>query len=352
MAIPFSFLWGYLCDATHRYRFFIMLSFAAVTVLLYLFSLATTLVLLGVLYTSIAIFQVAYEPPKNVLIAETFSHVEWKFAYALYEAWTKLGWVVGLLLGFVLVFIGLEIATLLSVSVFLSLLSFLASAVSVTDPALILERGLVKMERSIDQVHRGATLLSVEHPAPGFLDELKAENASALCVGLVFFSLATNMFLIPLPIFFANNLSLQTSTVFMLFLLNSASGLGGYMIVTKKADTMDATSIQRVALLRTLLVLLFISVALLPLLGAIALSVTVLIVMGFVYAFYSVAVVAASMEVIPQGKAGLFTALLGTGTAIGCLVGPLVADNLGFSYAFAASAACFFLSFVAFKKYA
>ena len=52
VAIPFSFLWGYLCDATRRYRFFILLSFAAVTSLLYLFSLTTDLLLLGIVYKS------------------------------------------------------------------------------------------------------------------------------------------------------------------------------------------------------------------------------------------------------------------------------------------------------------
>jgi predicted MFS family arabinose efflux permease len=353
LAIPFSFLWGYLCDATHHYKFFILLSFTAVTILLYLFSLATSLLLLGVLYMSIVVFQVAYEPPKNVLIAETYSHVEWRHAFALYEAWTELGWVAGLLLGFLLVLIGLEVAMLLLVSVFLSLLSFLASAVSVTDPALIFERGLVTMERSVSLVHRGATLLSVERPNSGILDELRQENALALCVGLVFFSLATSMFFTPLPIFLAKNLSLQTSIVFMLFLLNSTGCLVGYLIVERMADMLDANrSIKHIALLRSFLVLLPVSVALLPFLGAIALSMIVLVAMGFVYAFYSVAVIAVSMEVISHGKAGLFTALLGTGTAVGCFMGPLVAENLGFSYTFTVSAVCFFLSFVAFKKFA
>ncbi len=353
LAIPFSFLWGYLCDATQRYRFFILFSFGVVTVLLYLFSLSTDLLLLGILYTSIVVFQVAHEPPTNVLIAETYSHVEWKRAFALYEAWTELGWVIGLLLGFILFFSGLGISTLLLASVCLSLLSFIASIVFVTDPAMIFERGLVSMEKSISLVHKGATLLSRENARHYVLDELKQENAPALCFGLVFFSLATSMFFTPLPVFFATNLALQTSTIFMLYLLNSSSCLIGYFLVKSRADDLEGnTSTQRIALLRSLLVLLPVFVAFTPFPVAMALSAIVLAAMGFVYAFYSVSVISASMAVIPQGRAGLFTALVGTGSAIGCLSGPLIAENVGFHGTFIASAVCFLLSFVAFKKFA
>lgn len=353
LAIPFSFLWGYLCDATRRYRFFILLSFAAITVLLYFFSLSTNLILLGVSYALIVIFEVAHEPPKNVLIAETYSHIEWKQGFAGYKAWTELGWVMGLLLGFLLVAFGLSSPTLLLISVYLSLISFLASAIFVTDPALIFERGLVSIEKSISLVQRGATLLSKEYSNPQVFDELRQENASALCLGLVFFSMATSMFFIPLPIFFARNLALQTSTVFILFLLNSTGCLLGYFLAQKKADSLEAiTSIKRTVLLRSVLVLLPIFVGAIPFLETMALSVIVLSTMGFIYAFYSVSVLSLSMEVIPQGRAGLFTALVGAGSATGCLMGPLIAENFGFQLMFIASAASFFLSFVAFKKFA
>jgi len=353
LAIPFSFLWGYLCDATRHYRFFILVSFAAVTVLLYFFSLTTNLFMLGFFYATIAIFQVAHEPPKNILIAETYSHMEWKQGFARYEAWTELGWVIGLLLGFLLVALGLNNLTLLLISVFLSLISFLASATFVTDPALIFERSLVSIEKSVSLIQRGATLLSKAYSDAHAWDELKQESASALCIGLVFFSLATSIFFTPLPVFFARNLALQTSIIFVLFLLNSASCLSGYFLTQIKADNSEAnTPIKKIALLRSLLVLLTVFVGVIPFLGAIVLSVAVLVAMGLVYAFYSISILSLSMEVIPQGKAGLFTALVGTGSAIGCFAGPLIAENFGFQQAFVTSAACFLLSFVAFRKFA
>jgi predicted MFS family arabinose efflux permease len=353
LAIPFAYFWGFICDATQRYRLFILLSFAAVTVLLYFFSLSSDVILLGILYASIVVFQVAHEPPTNVLIAETHFHGEWKGAFAEYEAWTELGWVIGLLLGFLLFLLGLGVSTLLAASVLLSLSSFVASAFFVADPALVLERGLVSVERSVRLVHRGAMLLSGGDPRDYVVAELKQENASALCVGLVFFSLATSMFFTPFPVFLATRLPLPTSTIFLLYLVNSTSCLLGYFLVKSRSEELNANlSSRRIALLRSLIVLVPILVPLFPVPWAVAISATALAAMGFVYAFYSIAVISISMEVIPQGRAGLFSALVGTGAATGCLLGPLIADRLGFNGTFLASAACFLLSYVAFRKFA
>jgi len=352
VTIPFAFLWGYLCDATQRYRFFILTSFAAVTLLLYVFSLTTDLLTLGLIYVLIAVFQVAHEPPKNVLIAETYSHAEWKRSFARYEGWTELGWVIGLLLGFILAASNAGNALMLLVSVLLSLISFIASAILVMDPALIFERGMVSIEKSISLLHRGAVLLSRTDTDVQTLKEFKQENALALCTGLVLFTLATSIFFTPMPVFFATTLALQTSTIFVIFLLNSASCFIGYFITQRRTDgSRGTTTVGRIALLRSVLALLPTIVVALPFAGAVALSTAVLAVMGFVFAFYSVEVLSLSMEVIPQGKAGLFTALAGAGAAIGCFIGPFIAQNMGFQYAFAVSAACFLLSFVAFKRF-
>jgi len=353
LAIPFAFLWGYLCERTQRFRVFIWMSFAIVTWLLYVFSLTTDVFLLGLLYMLISVFQVAHDPPKNVLIAETFSHKNWKEGFARYEAWTELGWVVGLLLGFLLATLGVANSTMLLVSVFLSLISFLASAIFVMDPALIFERGLVSIEKSISLLQRGATLLSKDDVNQHDLEKFKPENLSALCLGLILFALATSTFFTPLPVFFVRNLPIQTSIVFILFLLNSLGCVIGYFLIPRKAGYPEGIkAINKIALLRSLLVLLPIFVGVSPFIGAIALSVVVLSAMGFVFAFYSVLVLSLSMEVIPQGKAGLLTALMGTGSAIGCLAGPLIAEGFGFHYTFMVSSACFLLSFISFKKFA
>ncbi|PVX27253.1 MAG: hypothetical protein CW716_03275 [Candidatus Bathyarchaeum sp.] len=350
VAIPFSFLWGYLCDATRRYRFFILLSFAAVTSLLYIFSLTSDLLLLGIVYVFIVVFQVAYEPSKNVLIAENYSHGDWKRGFASYSALTQIGWVAGLFLGFLLTLCGFTSATLLTLCIALSFASFILSAIFVNDPALAFERGLVTIERSFSLVQRGTELIARLNFDQYDSGELNRENVYALCFGLMFFSLATSMFLTPLPIFFAQSLALPTSTIFALFLINSLGCLIGYVLMKRNHDNVKETSTTiRVALIRGILVFSLLFVGYLSFTWAILLSICVLVLSGFVYAFYSVSVLSLSMEVIPRGKTGIFTAILGAGSGIGCLTGPVIAENFGFSYTFIASAACFLSSFVVFK---
>ena len=353
VAIPFSFLWGYLCDATRRYRFFILLSFAVVTSLLYLFSLTTDLLLLGIVYVFIVVFRVAYEPSKNVLIAENYSHRDWKRGFASYAAMTDFGWVAGLFLGFLLTLWGFTSITLLIICIGLSFASFILSAIFVYDPALIFERGLVTIERSFSLVQRGVELIAGLNFDQYDSGELSRENVYALCFGLLLFSLATSMFFTPLPIFFAQSLALPTSTIFALFLINSLGCLTGYVLTQRNHKNIKETSATtRVSILRGILVFSLLFVGFFSLTWALVLSVIVLVLSGFVYAFYSISVLYLSMEVIPRGKTGVFTALLGAGSGIGCLTGPLIAENLSFSYAFMASATCFLLSFVAFKIFA
>ncbi|PVX24117.1 MAG: hypothetical protein CW691_08495 [Candidatus Bathyarchaeum sp.] len=353
IAIPFSFMWGYLCDATRRYRFFILLSFSAVTLLLYMFSLTVDLLLLGFVYVFIVVFRVAYEPSKNVLIAENYSHRDWKRGFAVYAALTEIGWVTGLFLGFLLTLLGYSSATLLTICIVLSFASFILSAIFVSDPALTFERGLVTIERSFSLVQRGVELLAGLNFDRYDSGELNRENVYALCFGLMLFSLATSMFFTPLPIFFAQSLSLSTSTIFALFLINSLGCLIGYVSMKRNHHNVNETSTTtRVSVLRGVLVFALLFVGYLSFTWAILLSVTVLVISGFIYALYSVSVLSLSMEVIPRGKAGVFTALLGAGSGIGCLTGPIIAENFGFSYMFIASATCFFFSFIAFKIFA
>ena len=102
LAIPSSLFWGYLCDKTGRYKRYILLSFLASAVFLYFFTLTISVGFLIVLYAIMATLYVAYEPPKNVLISELYTHEEWKKTFAFYEAFTGTGWLIGLLLGFLM----------------------------------------------------------------------------------------------------------------------------------------------------------------------------------------------------------------------------------------------------------
>jgi len=58
LAIPASFFWGYICDRTRQYKLYILLSFISVTIILYLFTLATNILMFTILYAVMAMLHV------------------------------------------------------------------------------------------------------------------------------------------------------------------------------------------------------------------------------------------------------------------------------------------------------
>ena len=149
VAIPASFFWGYVCDKTRRYKRYILLSFFATTAFLYLFTLTTTVGLLIILYVVMSMLHVAHEVPKNVLISELYSREDWERSFAFYEGFTEVGWLIGLLLGFLMSTFGVGAINTLLLCSGLNLVALVVSALLVKDPALVFERGLVSIERTV-----------------------------------------------------------------------------------------------------------------------------------------------------------------------------------------------------------
>jgi MFS family permease len=102
LVIPSAFFWGYLCDKTRRYKRYVLLSFLASAIFLYFFTVSTSVGLLIILYAVMSALHVAYEPPKNVLISELYAREEWEKTFAFYQVFTGTGWLLGLLLGFLM----------------------------------------------------------------------------------------------------------------------------------------------------------------------------------------------------------------------------------------------------------
>ena len=100
-SIPASFLWGYLCDATRRYKVFILLAFASIAIILFLMTLpfAQNLIVFVVLYVVMQMLHVAHESPKNVLVTEHYGRSEWERAFGFYEGLTEIGTIIGFAIG-------------------------------------------------------------------------------------------------------------------------------------------------------------------------------------------------------------------------------------------------------------
>jgi MFS family permease len=352
LAIPASFFWGYLCDKTRHYKRYILISFLSSTIMLFFFTISTAIGFLIMLYAVMSIFHVAHEAPKNVLIAEFYTRKEWEKAFAFYEGFTETGWLIGLLLGFFMSIYGIGPTFTLLLCSGLNLVAFTVSLILVTDPLLIFERSLVNIEKAVGFTHKGMIVATKILDGLPLDVKLKKENHYAFFAGLVLFSLATSMLFTPLPVFFSHFLAFSTSVVFVIYALNSAAGVVGYFLAGSKSNiSAEKSAVSKIVIFRSMLALSLISLAWMPA-YTLTLSTLILVLMGFAYALFLVFTLSLSMELMPQGKTGLFNVLVGLGGAGGSFVGPFLAETCGFTLVFVVSSLIFLLASVAFKIFA
>jgi len=348
-AIPASFFWGYICDRTRRFKRYILLSFISATVLLYFFTFATNVITFIILYAVMSVLHVAHEAPKNVLIAEHYSHEDWGKSYALYEGFTEIGWLIGLLLGLFASATALSSSCILLLCSGLNLIAFVLSIRLVADPIMIFERRLVTIEKKLDYTYRGLGTFSKMMDGLPLREKFKAESFTAFGLGLVLFSLASSFFFTPLPLFFAQELSFSTSMVFMVYMLSSGGAATGYFLAGRSASSLSAKAhMRRIVFLRSVLVF-FLVVIVNFTFSTTLLASAILVLLGFAYAFYYILTLSLSMELIPAGKSGLFDGLVGLGAASGSFIGPFLAEMLGFLPQFLIASFIFFLAFLVLK---
>lgn len=354
LAIPGSYLWNYLCDKMRHYKFFILLSFASSAAILYLFTYTQNLIFLIVLYGAMSMLHMAHEAPKNVLIAELYSHQEWDRSFALYEGFTEFGWLIGLLLGFLTTTFGFGSANTLFLCSGLNLVGFVLSLFLVKDPSLVFERSLVRIERSVDFASRGVSVASRLLDGASLTEKLKRENVNAFCFALVLFSLATSLLFTPLPVFInqvVNDASLPSGLVFAVYILSSSGAIFGYSMAGRSSERSGrGRSLQKIVLFRALFAFVFIGTLILSAAFSMVLISLLLVLMGFFFAVFTVYTISLSMELIPGKQSGLFNVLIGAGGAFGAFIGPFIAQTFGgFFWVFVTAGIVFLLSYLFFK---
>jgi len=349
LSIPASFFWGYISDKTRRYKLYVLLSFISAAVLLYLFTFATNVITFTILYAIMALLHVAHEAPKNILIAEHYTHEDWGKSYALYEGFTEIGWLIGLLLGLLASTLAFSSSYILWLCSILNLAAFVLSIFFVADPLLIFERRLVTIERKIDYTYRGVNAASRLMDGLPIGEKFRSENFFAFGIGLVLFSLASSLFFTPLPIFFADKLAFPTSMIFMIYMLSSGGSVVGYFLAGKRASSPNATThMRRIVLLRSALVFSLIAIVNFAVFTTFFASV-ILVFMGLAYGLYHILTLSLSMELIPSGRSGLFDVLMGLGASLGSFLGPFLAGLLGFLPQFFIASVIFLSAYLVLK---
>lgn len=348
LAIPASFFWGYICDKTRRFKLYILLSLISATILLYLFTLATNILTFTILYAVMSIFHVAHEAPKNVLVAEHYSHEEWGKSYALYEGFTEIGWLTGLLLGLFASATAVSSFYIFLLCSSLNFVAFISSIFLVADPILIFERRLVSIEKKLNFTYQGLDTFSKLMDGVSYREKLKRESFFGFGMGLALFSLASSLFFTSLPVFFVQELAFPTSMVFMLYMLSSGGAVIGYFLAGRTPAPKAKGYMRRMVLIRSALVFLLFVIVHFTLYMTLLASV-ILVFLGFTYAFFYILTLSLSMELIPAGRSGLFDGLVGLGAASGAFFGPFLAETLGFIPQFLITSFVFFLAFLIVK---
>jgi MFS family permease len=344
--IPASFFWGYICDKTRRYKIYILLSFVSGAIILFAFTLTTSVFVFIALFVVLQMFHVAHESPKNVLIAEHYSREEWEKSYSAYEGLTEVGWFIGLLLGFFAAVFSVSSSLTLYLCAGLNLAAFILSIFLVADPLMIFERRLVGIERRIDFTYRGLENASELMDGHFSGESLKQESFLAFGIALMLFMLGSGVFFTPLPIFFERQLSFPSSMIFFVYMLNSGGAMLGYLVAGRRSPYSNAkTQMRRIVLFRS--VLIFSLVAVVDLVASpMVFAGIILVALGFAYAVYYILTLALSMELVPQGKNAVFDVLVGLGAATGSFLGPYLAGVSGFVSTFLVAGGLFFLAFL------
>lgn len=351
VAIPASFLWGYLCDRSRHYKPCILLSFLFLAVILYALTFTADISLIIALYALMAFFHMAHEVPKNVLIAETYTRRKWVKSYALYEEVTELGWLIGTLIGLYMSSQGLSASSILLACSGLNLAAFITSIFLISDPAFIFERNLVRVERSVLRTYRRVAALRIMDSGHINVHKMllaREEKHGFFCLGLAAFFMATKILFTPLPIFLSRNCALQQDMIYALFCLNSAGGFIGYFLMNRLSLSLGKRTLYKIATLRGVLSFLLIAVRFTSEYG-VTLIAAILFLLGLAYTVFHILSLSLSMEILPEKMAGIFNVIAGLGEASGSFMGSFIAEKLGFMYLFLGAGLTFFTSCVILK---
>jgi MFS family permease len=354
-SIPASYIWGHLCDKTRHYKAFILLSFASIAIILFLMTLpfAQNIIVFVILYVAMQILHVAHESPKNVLVTEHYCRDEWERSFGFYEGLTEIGFIIGLGVGMFMFASTLSFSLLATYSFYicsaLSVVSFVLAIALIADPLMIFERRLVGIERKLDFSNRGFEGSFKLMDGLKWDGSLKKESFFGFACAIVLFSLATSIFFTPLPVYLKEVFGGQDQYVYLAYILNSVGAMIGYFLIRRQARSMDIKKqMPRFILIRSLLVFALagvVSLAVAPTL----LTCVILVCLGFAYGMYYIMMISLSMEIIPQGKAGLFDGMVSLGAGIGAFMGPFIAQNMNYIPTFIITAVLFLAAYAALK---
>jgi MFS family permease len=350
VSIPSAIIWGMATDRYHRRKFTIFVSYLCTCVVLVLFLVARTIHGIEVLYALISFFSSAAATPLNLLIMETQSKARWTSAFARLSMMSSIGVMLGLLLGVVwgdflplhLIVIPLAI---------LSAASALLSIVMIAEPLIGFERGMIIMvRRSFYQRLLALPMLFLRLPRAsdfarvfkGMKFELTREPL-VLYLSIIAFYFASGIFNTSLvPSLYQARIT--KSEVFLVLLSGIIVQTIAFNSVAPRVEkrSLKETAVSGLTLRSACYGLIGVSAFLLT--GAWYLGATLILyplAAGIAYAAYYAASNVMVFNTLGADKhgsiLGVYSALVGFSTMIGCFISGFISYYAGYSATFVIS---------------
>ena len=331
--MPSMMFWGWVTDRVRRFRPFLVFSFIATGIVLLLVPTVHSAAELFVLAVVKSVAYAASMPSRQILMAESESHTNWRSGFARLQLVEATGETVGLGIGFASSSVlGLGTQFVLCGALFLA--SALIAAAWVRDPVLIIERRLLGIERFANTLVSASVLVAnadvyARYTTAGSIRRIFKPTLGFFMAGVFCFSLGGAALFSPLPVYFLR--SYPASSVFLLFFANNLGNTLGYLLVGGIAER-ARRSLVLAAALRMLTI-----PALLVVGGQVGFTAAfaAMAVMGGVWALYDVASTCMFLELARSGRVGLYGAFGGLGAAAGSLLGGAVSMSYGFGVTFA-----------------
>jgi MFS family permease len=347
LLIPTTIYLGSLPDRYRTSKPFILASFLGVSIVLYLMTITTSVIIFQVLYVAKELLTYLKGPSASILIAETYERKRRTSMIARQGFVEGFGGVVGLgLCIFMVDTLGYK--ALLTLTIPLVFASFILGLLTIQEPPLYIARSLDKIDSVIEEMEGFSYHLTDQGTlAPDFSGEWRfghKYDMRLFGLGRAIFALATSNALTTLSIFLLKGAKFTSSLVFVTFQIRNVVGALSYLFVDRLVGEKGERAVKIGTLLRVIVISLLPVVLWLPMPLSVVAASIILSLVALSWSLYSVGVgVITLLYSAPRGL-GLYDALASLGGAIGNYSGGLIPTLYGFETLFTLSSLLFILA--------
>lgn len=350
--IPASIYLGRFPDRYQRSKPFILASYLATGVILFLMSTTRSIFMFQVLYVLMNLSNYISGPATSILIAESYERSSWgrmigkqRFVEGFAQA-TGLG-----LCTFAANALGY--GNLLGATPYLVFASFLVALLAIRDPSLYVERFLSRLEGPMEDVEA----LSFRFNSRGGISKSRFSSShlgetpkmGVFGIGMILFAFAASIAFTSLPIFLTQKAGFSASLVFGVFFARSLAETFSYLINSRLVTRSGGMAVKGAATIRIIVVL---SLSLIPVLAmpaSVLLSLMILPMIAFSWSLYSLGTEVIMVQYAGSGGLGVYDAMASIGSSIGGFLGGALPFIVGFEPLFMISSLVFAVALIAFS---